>query len=253
MKVSRIVRRTLMVFAILAFVVPAVLLVCGVLPYRVYVIRTGSMSPTIPSKSAVVVREGSYRLGQVISYQTPNGVVTHRLVKRQADGTLGTKGDANRTADPSSIRPADIIGGVVAAPRMAGYWIVYFKNPAGLASLFLAVICAWLLYSLPADFARLKQKQKGRSDRVITAKPIGPRTVQTPRGTSSAAVRASALEGEPVILQCSRCGAAFRTGEELKAHFADYARPKDQSPSLRSASLTIPAKYVPRSLWQKAT
>ena len=37
----------------------------------------------------------------------------------------------------------------MAAPRMVGYWIVYFKQPAGLASLFLAVICAWLVYSLP--------------------------------------------------------------------------------------------------------
>ena len=252
MTVSSIVRRTLFVFVLLALFVPALLLVCGVLPYKVYVIHTGSMSPTIPSKSAVIVREGSYRLGQVITYQTPHGPVTHRLVERQADGALGTKGDANRTADPSSIRPSDVIGGVVAAPRMLGFWLVYLKNPAGLASLFLTIICAWLLYSLPADFARLKQDQKARSDRVMTAKPISPPTVQTPGGTSSAAVRSRALEEEAVILQCSRCGATFRTGDELRAHLSDYPRSKGQSPSLRSATLALPTEYVPRSLWQKA-
>ena len=37
----------------------------GAVPYRVYVVHTGSMSPTIPSRSAVVVREGSYHVGQV--------------------------------------------------------------------------------------------------------------------------------------------------------------------------------------------
>ena len=58
-----------------------------------------------------------------------DGVVTHRLVKRNADGTLVTKGDANQTADYGSLQPSQVIGGVVAAPRLVGYWLWYLKKP----------------------------------------------------------------------------------------------------------------------------
>ena len=96
----RAVKNAVLVLVCLAFVVPAALLVTGVLPYRIFVVHTGSMTPTIPSRSAVIVREGSYHVGQVISFESPNGIVTHRLVARNAQGLLTTKGDANRTADP---------------------------------------------------------------------------------------------------------------------------------------------------------
>lgn len=253
MTVPRIVRRALLALVLLALLVSAVLLACGVLPYRVYVIHTGSMSPTIPPKSAVIVREGSYHVGQVISYQTGSGIVTHRLVARRANGMLGTKGDANRTADPSFIRQSAVVGGVVAAPRMAGYWLVYFKNPAGLASLFLAVICAWLVYSLPGDFARLKKSDTARSGLLLTATAMSPPAMPSPRRTSAAAAHGSAAQDDPVILKCSRCGLTFRTGQELKAHVSDFALPKDPPPGLLPATLTLPADYVPRSLLQRVT
>ena len=160
---SRTAKRALLALACLAAIAPAILLVSGALPYRVYVVRTGSMSPTIPSRSAVIVRQGVYHLGQVISYRTPNGVVTHRLVETLPDGRLQTKGDANRTEDPYTVRPSNVIGGVVAAPRKLGYWLVYFKNPAGLASLFLSVILLGLVYSLPSDLARRKQARQVQS------------------------------------------------------------------------------------------
>ena len=154
---SRIAKDALLVIVCLALVVPAVLLVAGKLPYEVYIVHTGSMTPTIPSKSAVLVKKGAYQLGQVISFRTQNGVVTHRLTKRDADGTLITKGDANRTVDAGSVRPSQIIGGVIAAPRMLGYWLQYLKNPAGLGSLFMIIICFWLTYSITVGLAARQQ------------------------------------------------------------------------------------------------
>jgi signal peptidase len=115
----------------------------GLLPYRVYVIHTGSMSPAIPSRSAVVVREGRYHLGQAITFHVNGITVTHRLVAFNADGTLATKGDGNETRDPWRIRRSDVVGGVVLAPHLAGFALVYVRSPLGAGSILLALLAVW--------------------------------------------------------------------------------------------------------------
>jgi signal peptidase I len=138
---------TLIVVGVLALTTFGVI-VSGVLPYRVFVVHTGSMSPTIPSTSAVIVRLGDYKVGQPISYYEQGGVITHRLEAINADGTITTKGDANTSEDPWHPRTSAIIGGVVASPAHLGYWLVYFKNPLGLGSILLAALTCWLIWSL---------------------------------------------------------------------------------------------------------
>ncbi|TXN28989.1 signal peptidase I [Lacisediminihabitans profunda] len=122
--------------------------VSGILPYRVFIVHTGSMEPTISSRSAVIVQRHVYRVGQPISFYEQGGVVTHRLARVNSDGTAVTKGDANTTADPWTIKTSSIIGGVVAAPPELGYWLVYLKNPFGLMSILLCVVVCWQLLSL---------------------------------------------------------------------------------------------------------
>lgn len=124
------------------------IVVSGVLPYRVFIVHTGSMEPTISSRSAVIVQQHVYRVGQPISFYEQGGVVTHRLVRVNADGTATTKGDANSTADPWTIKTSSIIGGVVASPTELGYWLMYLKNPLGLASVLLSVVVCWQLLAL---------------------------------------------------------------------------------------------------------
>jgi len=128
-------------------------LATNVLPYRLYVIHTGSMSPTIPSTSAVIVHTGEFHVGQVVSFETADGVVTHRLKKIADDGTITTKGDANSTVDPYSLTTSAIIGGVVAAPPSVGYWLVFLKNPYGLLAVLFGALVLWQMWSLasPAD------------------------------------------------------------------------------------------------------
>jgi signal peptidase len=124
------------------------IIVSGILPYRVYIVHTGSMEPTIFSRSAVLVQQHVYRVGQPISFYEQGGVITHRLVRVNADGTAVTKGDANQTADPWTIKISAIIGGVIASPPEAGYWLMYLKSPFGLASILLSAIVCWQLFSL---------------------------------------------------------------------------------------------------------
>ncbi len=143
-------RRRLATAIAVGLLLAALLVVLGshALPYRVYVIHTGSMSPTIPSTSAVLVHVGEYRVGQVVSFETANGVVTHRLIAVESGGAIVTQGDANPTPDPYRLTTRSIVGGVVAAPRTVGYWLVFMKNPLGLTTVLLGALVFWQLWSL---------------------------------------------------------------------------------------------------------
>jgi signal peptidase I len=125
-----------------------VVLVTGAASYRVYIIHTGSMSPNIPSGSAVLVHEGHYRIGQVVTFTEDGLTVTHRLEAINSSGLVTTKGDGNATNDPWHVPKSQIIGGVVVAPRYVGYWITYLKDPLGLASVLLAALALWQIWSL---------------------------------------------------------------------------------------------------------
>jgi signal peptidase I len=129
--------------ALAVFVVVAT----GAVPYKVYVVHTGSMTPAIPPKSAVVVQTHEYHIGEPVSFYLNGSVITHRLVAINSDGTVDTKGDANATVDPWHVATSAIIGQVVAAPAELGYWLMYFKNPVGLASILVSALACWQIWS----------------------------------------------------------------------------------------------------------
>jgi signal peptidase len=143
---------TLITVGVLALAVFGVI-ASGVLPYRVFVVHTGSMSPTIPSTSAAIVRLDEYKIGQPISFHEQGTVITHRLEAINVDGTITTKGDANATEDPWHPPVSAIIGGVVASPPHLGYWLMYLKNPLGLGSILLAALTCWLIWSFVGQAA----------------------------------------------------------------------------------------------------
>lgn len=248
---SRLLKTLLLVVVCLALIVPAALLASGKLPYQIYIVHTGSMSPTIPPRSAAIVKKGVYHVGQVISFKSPNGVITHRLIRRTVAGTLITKGDANRSADPWTTIPAQVIGGVVAAPRMLGYWLQYLKDPAGLASLFVLIVCFWLIYSITVDLAERQQKAQALAAEAGAAARLAPRRVPhslfaagdhqghlnvgAPRVPAvsvaaapatgherPAAVWQPVVKGAPVVFRCWRCGEAFADTDALHAHVTEH-------------------------------
>jgi len=125
-RVSHVLRRArtvvlsavLLVTASLVVVLVVVPKATGGVPLTVL---TGSMKPSIPSGSVVVVRPvdtESLRVGDVITYQVRSGdstVVTHRIVGISAGAgglTFRTKGDANDVPDPTPVRAVQIRGKV---------------------------------------------------------------------------------------------------------------------------------------------
>jgi signal peptidase len=141
-------KKVVLVLVPLVVVAALAVFVSGALPYKVYVLHTGSMTPTIPSKSAVIVHEHQYHVGQVVTFTEDGLTVTHRLISINAAGLITTKGDANATADPWHVPKSQIIGGVVATMPEVGYWLVYLKSPLGAASVLLAMLAIWQLWAL---------------------------------------------------------------------------------------------------------
>jgi signal peptidase len=89
----------------------------GATPYSVL---TGSMRPTMPPGTMVVVRPtpaDDVRVGDVVTYQLRSGkpeVVTHRVIAIGIDGTghrmFRTQGDANDTPDAAWVRSVQVKG-----------------------------------------------------------------------------------------------------------------------------------------------
>ena len=89
----------------------------GAVPYAVL---TGSMQPTLPPGSLVVVRPVAAEdvaIGDIITYQLDSGqapVVTHRVLGIRTDlqgrTTFLTRGDANTAMDAAPVLPVQIRG-----------------------------------------------------------------------------------------------------------------------------------------------
>lgn len=136
-----------LVLILAAVLTPVALVVAGALPYSAYVVRTGSMSPTILPASVVIVEASQYQVGQVITFRRGGDRTTHRIMAINDDATLTTKGDANDTIDPFTVPESDIIGGVTAFVPRLGYLVIYLQNPLVLGSLIMCVLSLWYLGS----------------------------------------------------------------------------------------------------------
>ena len=58
----------------------------------------------------VIVPQKEYEVGEVVAFKDEIGIVTHRIIGENEDGTLVTKGDNNNGEDPRSLRKEYIIG-----------------------------------------------------------------------------------------------------------------------------------------------
>ena len=102
--------------------------------FKLYVVKSGSMEPTIHTGSLVAVSPAkSYAKGDIITFgpdtkdQAPT---THRIVEENGD-EITTKGDANNTVDSRKISENDIIGRVHWWIPFLGYILALAKTSVG--------------------------------------------------------------------------------------------------------------------------
>ena len=141
------VRTALKVLVALTVASLLALAVVVTLFYKLYPIRTYSMTPTLPLKAlAVVEKDASYQQGDIITYRHGTEIITHRFIKRDANGDIITKGDANPSPDAWPVQDQDVIGKEVLCIPWAGFALFYLMDPFGLGSLVLLGVALWLLW-----------------------------------------------------------------------------------------------------------
>lgn len=159
---GRIVAETLLTLGSLlglAVTVATVLAAHG--GYRPLVVLSGSMEPTIPTGSMVLVQRvpaSELEVGDVVAVARPDrSRVTHRIVvlERRHDGaTLVLKGDANEDADaaPVTVRAADRLVGQAPVVGRAAAWLA--TAPGGFAmGALVAAALMWVVVRRPPPAA----------------------------------------------------------------------------------------------------
>lgn len=133
----KIIKNSIYTVAILLVVVCATLLVAGrfgIGGVRALVVQSGSMEPTISTKSIVVTAPtSSYTAGDVVTFKQSGReqvLVTHRVVKAE-NGQLTTKGDANEGVDSEIVPAQDVVGKVIFSVPFVGSIISFAQTQVG--------------------------------------------------------------------------------------------------------------------------
>jgi signal peptidase I len=130
--------RLLTVGAVLGAVMVLGIVVGLVAGVRPVFLRSGSMSPTMPTGSLVLVRQfdaADLAVGDVVSVRSEGGArVTHRITHIRHDGPavlLTLKGDANAAADAEPYQVDQAYRAVAHAPWL-GYLAGAVRSPLGI-------------------------------------------------------------------------------------------------------------------------
>ena len=127
------------------------------------VVRGPSMAPAIPIGALVVttpVEAAALAVGDVVSIRVgPELVVfTHRIVRvvpRQGEIWIETKGDANDTSDPALIPASSVVGRVSLTVPVLGYLVALLASLSGVLLLIglagVLLLGAWILDSVELD------------------------------------------------------------------------------------------------------
>ncbi|MDQ0150278.1 signal peptidase I [Eubacterium multiforme] len=103
--------------------------------YSMYVVKTGSMAPTIDPGSLIVVKKvnaNTLKKGDIVTFkgaQTGN-LFTHRIYKVEKGKKVQflTKGDANESIDPMTSSSKNIVGKLVFSVPHVGVAITFIQD-----------------------------------------------------------------------------------------------------------------------------
>jgi signal peptidase len=100
-------------------------------PIKIFSVVSGSMTPTLPVGSAIIVRSAdAYFVNDVITYRLENKYVTHRVAF--AGEYFLTKGDANKDLDLQPVIRDQILGKTIFSIPLLGYIQESTKSLLGL-------------------------------------------------------------------------------------------------------------------------
>lgn len=137
------------------------------------VVRTGSMQPAVMPGDVILVQHvaaAQVRVGQVVLADDPSHpgwMLSHRVIRRNDDGTLTTRGDANQAADSSPVQVSQVRGIARLRVPLIGLPAVW------LWSGHTGKLACWLLLSLAAVFLSGGSAASAAARRQQQAPPSG--------------------------------------------------------------------------------
>lgn len=146
--------------------------------HQLFIITGGSMEPTIPLGSLVIVSQADAStvvVGDVITVRADNGVVvTHRVhqVIDSADGRFfETKGDKNQSPDASLVPARALVGAVTEYLPYAGYAHGFLSTVPGLLAAVGLLGACLLAYVLLEMLAARRHEARARRDLALVMSP----------------------------------------------------------------------------------
>ncbi|MEM3958477.1 MAG: signal peptidase I [Thermoproteota archaeon] len=115
--------------------------------FAIVIVLTGSMEPTVPRGSLVVVAKfGDFHVGDIVLYRAFNTLILHRVVEER-DGMFKTKGDAAQSWDPWLVPREAVVGKAVSVIPFLGYTLSILRKPITFAAtITLVYIISSLIY-----------------------------------------------------------------------------------------------------------
>ena len=165
------------VFRTIAYTVLIMLTLCSALALgaskgfhisalRMYIVQSGSMSPTIQKGSLLLVKQGhTYSKGDIITFSKNGQTITHRIERKQkASKMYVTKGDGNKNVDKNRVLLSEIQGKAVLWLPYIGYLGLLARTPIGFLALIIAPAIVLIILEL---FAIKKEFQKELAKKMI--------------------------------------------------------------------------------------
>ena len=128
--------------------------------YKVFDVLTGSMEPTIPEGSLIIIKEtpqNEIENGDVITFrfEGQDSIVTHRIVEVINDGQeFITKGDANNANDSRPIKYNEIEGVVTNSFEGVGDIMTMLSN--NMLYIIIGILGISILFPIVSSFKKKK-------------------------------------------------------------------------------------------------
>jgi signal peptidase len=157
------------------------------------VVRGPSMAPAIPLGALVVttpVEAAALAVGDVVSVRVgpEQAVFTHRIVRvvaRQGEIWIETRGDANDAPDPAIVPASSVVGRVALTVPVLGYLVVLLSSLSGVLLLIglagVLLLGAWILESVELD-----EQEEPAQEVALEAPPARPRVAAARRRVAAA-------------------------------------------------------------------
>lgn len=105
--------------------------------YSALIVISGSMAPELYVDDLIIIKEDSYKENDIITFQSENSLVTHRIIKIE-DNKFYTKGDSNNV-DDDPVSLSQIQGKVVYKISYVGKIVNFISSPIGI-TIFIAIL-----------------------------------------------------------------------------------------------------------------